>query len=240
MGLPTIETTINFQKVKLPSTKTIGIKGWKVKEEKELLFASEKSIENDMEKAKIIANFLRSCVDDKDKFELLSENDLKKLAIEIRKISKGEDVEYTYNCSNPECTFIFEDIIKLSKYEKIKEFDLTPIKVNDNLIVSLKEVSLNTLIELQERFKDEYAKLMFYYLINSFEAVTYNGQTYTEFTEEDTVNFVDQLDSNDLNLIYEAFEKKSSFVKLEKKLKCKKCGTETTVIIEDLLSFLIL
>ena len=45
MALPIINETINYIKVKLPSGKTIGIRGWKVKEEKELLFASEKITE---------------------------------------------------------------------------------------------------------------------------------------------------------------------------------------------------
>lgn len=241
MALPIINETINYIKVKLPSGKSIGVRGWKVKEEKELLFASEKITEDDFKlKLDIIINFLKTCVDDKSKFDTLSENDIKKLAIDIRKLAKGDDVEFTYRCQNPECSFIFEEVLKISKTEKIKEADLTPIKVNDKLSIAIKEIALNDLLILRERFTDETNKLIYYYMINSIEAITYDGQVYTEFTEQEIIDFIDQLDSNDLDLIYKQFEIKMSNVILSKKLKCKRCNTETDIILDDILSFLIL
>lgn len=241
MALPIINETINYIKVKLPSGKNIGIRGWKVKEEKELLFASEKiTEENPNEKIFIIENFLKACVDDKSKFDQLSENDLKKLAIEIRKLAKGDEVEYTYQCQNPECKFLFEEVLKISKTEKIKISDLSPIVINDKLTIAIKEIPLNDLLILRERFNDQLNKLIYYYMINSIEAITYEGQVYTEFTEQEIIDFIDQLDSNDLDLIYKEFENKMSNVSLQKTLKCKRCGTETQVVIDDILSFLIL
>lgn len=241
MALPIINETVNYFKVKLPSGKTIGARGWRVKEEKELLFASEKISEDDTKnKLEIINNFLKSCVDDINKFNTLSENDIKKLAIEIRKLAKGDEVEYTYQCQNPECKFLFEEVLKISKSEKIKEADLSPIIVNEKLSIALKEISFNDLINLRERFGNEISKLIYYYMINSIEAITYEGQVYTEFTEQEIIDFIDQLNSNDLDLIYKEFENKLSNVSLYKKLKCKVCNTETEVLIDDVLSFLIL
>lgn len=240
MALPLINESIIFQKVQLPSGKSIGVRGWKVKEEKELLFAAEKIAEDDIEKAKVISAFLKSCVEDKNIFDQLSENDLKKLAIEIRKLSKGDEVEYVARCSNEECGATYDDVMKLSKVEKIKPFDLTPLKLNDDLIIAFKDLSLDKYFELRNKYSEETAKLIFYYLINSIEAITYQSQTYIDFSEEEIENFIDQLSSNELNTIYEEYEKRVSSVKLEKKNKCKMCGSETQVVIEDILSFLIL
>ena len=46
-------------------------------------------------KIKMIISFFKDCVDDLKKYETLSENDLKKIALEARKISKGDDIEFT-------------------------------------------------------------------------------------------------------------------------------------------------
>ena len=54
MALPLINESIVFQKIQLPSGKSVSIRGWKVKEEKELLFAAEKIEDNDIEKAKVV------------------------------------------------------------------------------------------------------------------------------------------------------------------------------------------
>ena len=240
MALPLINESIVFQKIQLPSGKSVSIRGWKVKEEKELLFAAEKIEDNDIEKAKVVASFLKSCVKEKNIFDQLSENDLKKMSIEIRKLAKGDEVEYTARCSNEECGYTYDDVLKLSKSEKIKEFDLTPLKLNDDLTIAFKDLALDKFIELRSKYLEEPAKLIFYYLINSIEAITYQGQTYVDFSEEEIENFIDQLTSNDLTKMYEEYEKRVSSVKLEKKNKCKKCGIETPVVIEDILSFLIL
>ena len=49
--------------------------------------------------------------DDKNKFDTLSENDLKHIAVELRKISKGDEVEYIAKCTNQECRHSFEDVL---------------------------------------------------------------------------------------------------------------------------------
>ncbi len=240
MPLPTINESIMYQKLLLPSGKNINIRGWKVKEEKELLFASEKLEDNDIEKAKLIAKFLKSCIEDKTIADNLSETDLKKLAIELRKISKGDEVEYTAVCTAEKCKFKEDDVMKLSSVEMIKMFDLSPLNVNDDLILAFKDISLDQSIELRKRFEKEPAKLIFYYLINSIEAVTFKGETYLNFTEKEMEEFIDQLNPNDLNKIYNEFEKKISSVKIVKRNVCKKCGSESIIEIEDVLGFLIL
>lgn len=246
MALPQMNSTPNFINVKLPSGKSIGCRGWKVKDEKDLLFILDAEENPDATKAGHLINFLRNCVDKPAVFDTLSDTDLKKVAVEVRKLSKGDTIAYTYTCphvigegvSATPCRNKINDEIKLSVAEKVKAFDGSPVPINDKLIISFKDLPNKKALELWDKYQSSLAKYTYYYMINSIEAVVYDNQPYTEFTEEEMIDFLDPLDSNDMEKISNEFEKRGSSLDLERKIKCRKCGQEIDVNFGDLLSFL--
>lgn len=237
MSLPTINNEKNYVNTKLPSGRSIGICGWKVKEEKELLFAIE--VDDNIETTKInhIVNLLKQCVDDSTKFNMLSENDIIKVAIETRKLAKGDTIEYNYEC--PHCSNKFFDEVNLTKEQTIKTFDTSPLTVNSKLTLTFKDLEWQKVEQLYKS-SDSSSKFTFKHLINSIDSVTYDGTLYTEFTPEEAETFIDQLNPNDMKVVYEGFEKRLSSCTLSRKIKCIKCKESIDINFGDLLSFLVL
>lgn len=237
MGLPKINESYSYVKTNLPSGKYIGVRGWKVKDEKELLFALESEENAENNKTKYIISFLKGCVDDPTKFDTVSENDLKKICIEVRKLAKGDTIEYDYKCSK--CGLPLHDEVNITKHQAIKNFDESPIKVNDELVITMRDLPFKKSEELFEKYKTR-SKFLFYYIVNSIDGITYKGETFTEFSEAEMVEFLDQLDPKDMDEIYKKFDEKVSEVELKRTVKCLKCKTDTEVNFGDLLSFLVL
>ena len=253
-NLPKLNENISYINIKLPSGKTIGVRGWKVKDERELLFALDAEESPDEQKNAHINNFLRKCTNNTTIFDQLSEVDLRKIALEIRKLSKGDTIQYSYRCpcqvlANPEisgstdvktCNNVIEDEIQLSKSEVVKFFDPKPSVINDRLVVVFKDISYTTGLKLAEKYINSPSQYIFYYMINSIEAFTFDNVSYTEFSEDELVEFIDGLASEDMEKIQAEFESKASALHLQRKLKCRKCGNEFDVQFGDLYSFLIL
>jgi predicted nucleic-acid-binding Zn-ribbon protein len=237
MGLPTINAENHYISTKVPSGKSIGVCGWKVKEEKELLFALE--MEENVEETKIshIINLLKQCVDDKAKFNSLSENDLVKVAIETRKLAKGDTVEYNYEC--PKCGTKFFDEVNLTTEQVVKQFDVSPLTVNDKLTVTFKDLDW-VKVEALYKASSSSSKFTFKHLINSIDSITYDGTTHTEFSADEAEGFIDQLGPNDMKVIYEGFEARLSTCMLSRTVKCLKCKDQVEINFGDFLSFLVL
>lgn len=237
MALPKINESFKHVKVKLPSGKEIGVRGWKVKDEKELLFALESEDNAEERKIKYIINFLRNCTDDQVKFDTLSENDIKKVCIEVRKLAKGEDVEYSYKCKH--CEMDLSDEVNLTSQQVVKEFDTVPCKINDKLIINFKDLPFKKSDELFEKYAKTEKQFTYYYVINSIEGLTINDETFTDFSEEELIEFLDDLDPDDMDKIYEKFDECMSSVELNHTVTCLRCTKDTEVQFGDLLSFLV-
>jgi len=237
MNLPQLKNEISFIKVALPSGRTIGVRGWKVKDEKELMFALD--AEEDIEDKKIthIINFLRNCVDNQATFDLLSEQDLKKVTLEIRKLSKGDSIEYNYQC--PNCSSKLFDEVRLSKAEVVKPFNHEPLVLNESISFLFKDIPYKEADILFEKYKDSEAKYTYYFLLSSIEAITHEGTVYDKFSVEELDEWIGNLNSDDLDKLYTTFEEKVSEVKLEKKLTCIKCKEVFPIEYGNLFSFLV-
>jgi len=239
MSLPKINEEIKYVQIPLPSGKTIGVRGWKVKDEKELLFALESDQNGEDNKVKHIISFLKNCVDDQKKFDnVITESDIKKICIEVRKLSKGELIEYNYTCGN--CGFSFSDEVNLTKNQEVKNFDVSPLIINDDLTVTFRDLDWKTSEKLVIENTDSNYKFTFKYIINSINSITYKGTTYTTFTPKEVEEFIDQLDSDDLKKLFDEFDKKASSVELVRKITCLKCKSPIEVNFGDFLSFLVL
>lgn len=237
MNLPIKEQNYKFIKVKLPSSKTIGVRGWKIKDEKELIFAldSEENIEE--HKIDHIVSFLRNCVDDARTFDSLSEVDLKKIASEIRKLSKGTQIEYSYSC--PFCEFKMYDNLDITKAEEIKEFSVAPIKLSDELTVTFKDLPYSVTNKLFEEYKNSQSKFDYYCLLHSIDSVTIGNDTYTDLNVDNLEEFLGNEESKILETLYSSYDKVLSDFSFKRKVNCKKCKKEINVSFGDLFSFLV-
>lgn len=234
MGLPSINEEASYHQLELPSGKKIGIKPWRVKEEKELLFAVE-GIEDTMDGKKEIIKFIRKCVDNEQLFDILSNTDYVFLVAKLRKLSKGSTIEYAYNCT--ECNFRLEDTVSLDNHLTVKKFNSATIKVRSDLIISIKEVPF----KMYDSLIQTYTKVTEYnynYVLNSIESIAYKGQVYEEFTQEDLIKFIDSLGSNEFADMVKQINEAGAEIKLEKTLKCGKCKHENIVSFGDLYYFL--
>jgi hypothetical protein len=233
MGLPKLNAEKVFTKVRLPSGKTIGVHPWKVREEKELLFAIEAAdglhLEDD------IIRFYQNCVDDVGTFDGLSTTDMLRVAVEARKLSKGASIEYEYPC--PECTgLMLTDEVSLVKDIKVKDFDQSPTKVGD-LTFTFKEVPHSLMTRLQKEFEVLPKKYAYNLFLNSIDTVTHKEEVFTTFTVPELEEFIDGLDPDTFEEVGRSMLEKSASVQLEKKITCKKCGTEISVQFGNLFDF---
>jgi len=236
MGLPSINEEASYHQLELPSGKKIGIKPWRVREEKELLFAVE-GIEDTMDGKKEIVKFIRKCVDNEQLFDILSNTDYVFIVAKLRRLSKGSTIEYSYNCT--ECGFKLEDKVSLETNLIVKNFKSDPIKVRSDLIVSIKEVPFKIYDNLIQTYK-KVTEYNYNYVLNSIESIAYKGQVYEEFTQEDLIKFVDSLGSNEFAEMVKQINDAGAEIKLEKSITCRhaKCMHVNEVSFGDLYYFL--
>lgn len=237
MSLPKINED-SFKSIPLLSGKKIGIKPWRTKQEKELLFAIEDN-KNIIENRKEIVNLMMKCVDDLEVFKTLSNADYIYLLAQLRKISKGAKIEYVYRCTNPKCKFELSDDINLDKHLITTPFSGGVCKINDKITFNTKEVSFLT----QDKLKETYIKnseFNFNFIIDSIDSIGVDGEMYSEITRDEIVDFVDDLSSEDFNKLSEFVLSSPAKISLEKKLTCGRCKTEMDVQFGDLYNFLAL
>jgi T4 bacteriophage base plate protein len=234
MALPTLNENSSFAQTELLSGKKIGIKPWRVKEERELLFAIE-GIDSADDGKKEIIKFIRKCVDSESIFDNLSNTDYVYLLMQLRKVSKGSNIEYSYTCEN--CKMDLSDDINIDKNMKVVKFKPQTIDVTKDLKVSTKEVSFRDYDKLQTKYKKT-TEYNFYYIIASIDSLVIRGEVFEGCTEQEIIDCLDELGSNDFAKIAKAVDASAAEVTLEKKLKCGKCKHENTVNFGDLYSFL--
>ena len=236
MGLPINEEVVSYSQITLPSGKKLGIKPWKVKEEKELLFAIDGQEDDAVAKREIV-KMIGKCVDNQAVFKSLSNVDYVALLTELRMISKGLKIEYTYKCTNPKCRFELSDDVNLKKDVKVKPYSGGTHVVNPTLSLVLKEVSF----EEFDKLKENYTKTTEYnynFILRSIEALIIDGEVYTEFTQDELSAKLDTLESNEYKAISTAIDASLSSIELSKKLTCKRCKNEMDVEFGDLYYFL--
>lgn len=234
MALPTINEEASYHQQELPSGKKIGIKPWKVAEEKELLFAVE-GIEDLDDSKKEIVKFIKKCVDNTQLFDTLSNTDYVYLIAKLRKLSKGSTIEYTYKCES--CSFPLQDTVSIENNLIVKKFNSSSIKVRDDLIITIKEVPFR----IYDSLITTYTKVTEYnynYILNSIETIAYKGQVYEEYTQEELIKFVDSLGSNEFADMVKQINNAGAEIKLEKTIKCGKCKHDNIVEFGDLYYFL--
>jgi DNA-directed RNA polymerase subunit RPC12/RpoP len=160
-----------------------------------------------------------------------------KVAMELRKLSKGETIEYDYTC--PHCKMKSKDVVSVVKHAKIKDFDGSPITISEDLIINIKEVPATEVLKIIEKCPESLNKFNHAFLLASIDSLVIKGDIHTGFTEDEISEWVDDMKPNDYEKLSDMINEKTASVELDRKYKCIKCKEEVQVKFGDLYDFLI-
>jgi len=234
MALPNLNENVFYKPIELLSNKKIGIKPWKVKEEKNLLFTVE-GIEKDEDARVEIVKFIKSLCDDEKIFNTLSKANVVYTLSQLRKQSKGTVIEYNYDCQK--CQFPLTDEVNIEKDMTTQKFDSTPIKIGTELVFGIKEVSDTDTTNLRKKFVKN-TEYNFNFIIKSIDTIAHKGQVYEEFSEAELIEFVDGMESLDFEELCKKIIAAQADVSIEKTLTCGKCKHVNEIVFGELESFL--
>jgi len=261
-----IQTEDVFQKVKLLNGQSIGIIPWKVKQENQLLFSIET---NGDDKSYIVDQCIilaRKCVDNVELFDTLSRNVLLDLITKIRKFSKGETIEITYKCNNPECstfhkyspevaklkgklgesTMELDGMIDLNEDISTKMFDDSPLDL-PKFVFHFKEAPYLVQKELEEKLlygeKIKINEFNYKLLLASVSKIEIkkadNNEVISEFSKDELSAFIDNLSSTDYKKLLGGFVDKISTFELKKEVSCPSCNQSQEIMYDNIFSLLV-
>jgi len=254
----------NYQKLKLLSGKSIGLKGWRMREEKDFLFATESKPDDRgflIDECIILS---KSCVDDKKLYETLTRNDILWILSRQRKLSKGTKIEFQFRCVDEDCPTYqlydeqlqketglkgagkvpYDAELDLDKDITTRPFNADPITIG-KYTFTIKEVSFLDQRALEDLYiKDNDVKLQKfqYHLIkNSVDKIQIEGQeeVFENIDPDELTEIFDDLKPDEYTkLTEETIERKSNF-EITKKVQCPECENETDVMYDELFSVMI-
>ena len=242
MTLPIINTP-TYQ-MEIPSTKkTIKYRSFLVKEEKLILIAMQEMYDDKIQVVvDAIKQIIINCTFGELDPDLLTPYDLEYIFLQLKKKSSGSTVPISFICHNiiegKSCnetnniTLNLDDVKLI--YPKNRK---NKIMLTDTIGVILKEPTLDIAGSVQEILLSEDINKI-YETIYSLVDEVFEGETIYSFTIDELKKFMERLSSKQFQKIREFFET-SPTLKLEIKIKCKKCGQEEVVILEGLQSFLV-
>lgn len=237
MPLPQVEKP-SYKKAELPSSRSINFRPWRVKEEKELMFAIEGSKDEEFV-AEQIVELIKKCSEKPEMVEELSEVDLLYLAVQIRRVSKGDESEVTFTC--PECGHRvgkdFPITIDLTKDVHVKPFDTRPIEA-DGYTFHFRDLSVKERKRLAEKYKTK-TEQAYETFLSSIKSVASETETFAHFTREELVEFVDALEPNTFKKIVKDRSAKDSEFSIQKEFECEVCKTKSNVYIKSVTDFFV-
>ena len=243
--LPKIDVPI--YNVKLLSTgKSLRFRPFTVKEEKLFLMANEG--EDLTTVVDTIKQILNNCLLDEFDIDSLPLFDIEHLFLNIRARSIGEVVNLKYKCNNnvldeetkeeKKCNNVVQiDLNVLDIQPKKQEGHTNKIEITEKLGIVMKYPNFETL----KKFKDvEEADSIIKMTVSCIEYVYDADKIYyaKDTTEEELVEFVESMQSKDLERIKNFFDTMPK-IKKDVDFKCNKCGHEEKIEIEGIQNFFV-
>jgi len=216
------------------SNQIVKFTPWLVKDEQEYMYAVE-GLENESEVINHIEELLSKCVD--IDFDSLTDVDFLKLAIEIRKKSKGSEHEVVFTCRN--CNHINADnIIDLEEDVIETRSDIKePIQIND-LEFNIKSLSRKELSKLKNIEGEEKKKWAF--IVYSIKSIAVGDELFTNLSEEDIGKFIgEELENDEFKELINGIGEYQDSIAVESKFQCEKCGAETLVYVDKITDFFV-
>jgi len=258
MALPKLESS--RYTITLPVSKEkVSFRPYLVKEQKILLNAFEQK------DGQLISNALHDIltVVTKESIEDKPLADIEYLMLNLRGKSSGEAIELAYTCNNTRKKLkidpktkdpildesgerIYEDATCGAKIEhqlaitevqvKIQDRE-DKIMVSDSIGIKLKDIRYSDYRNLKTDEMDRTIENNLKLLTKYIDVIFDNDKVYSDFTEKELLEFIDQLQMKDLEKIYDYIEKAP---RLEHtiELVCPVCGHKETIKLQGLDDFL--
>lgn len=242
MALPKIDVPI-FD-VKLFSTeKKVKFRPFTVKEEKLFLIASES--DDPQSAIATIKQVLNNCILDDTDIDSLPLFDIEMLFLNLRARSIGEVVELKYKCNNDiveedgrkhKCgNEVGVDVNVLEIVPEVGQNHSKKIEINNKLGLVMKYPKMDVIVNMDEQENIDSVLQM---IVSCIDYIYDEDNLYyaKDSTKEELVEFLETLQSKDLENIKKFFE---TMPKMKKTLdfKCGKCGYKEKIDVEGIQNF---
>lgn len=221
----------------LPSTKQkIKFRPFLVKEEKVLLMAQEGKDKDEITNA--VINILQSCIKDELDIRSLPLFDIEWLFLQLRSKSVGEVIELSFRHSEKEdCNFKNEvsvNIEDIKIHYDDKHSNVIPLENGIGIEMFYPSLAVAAAFNKENFTVDD----VFEMIVDSVKTVYDKEKVYNDFTREELVKFLENLNQTHLAKFMDFFETMPK-LKHEVKFKCQKCGEEIKYNLEGLMDFFI-
>jgi len=235
MSLPKI--AVPKFKLKLPSNgKEVYYRPFLVKEEKTLLMAVEGGEDTDITES--VINIIESCVEYEGNIRDLPFFDIEYMFVNLRSRSVNNIVNLKLrHSSDTECKHITDFELKLEDVTvELPEKISNKIMLNDTIGLVLRYPKLSDISSLGETIRSSKVEAIFEELANNIESVFDSENVYEDFTKEEMVDYLGQLNKEQFMKVIEFFEN-SPTVSYDIKYTCSECGKEEFIPLRGLNSF---
>lgn len=243
--LPKIDVPI-YNVNLLSNGKSLRFRPFTVKEEKLFLMANEGEELTTI--VDTIKQILNNCILDEFQVDSLPLFDIEHLFLNIRARSIGEVVNLKYKCNN---NVIDEETKEEKKCNNVVQIDLNvldikpekqenhtnKIEITEKLGIVMKYPNFETL----KKFKDvTEADSIIKMTVNCIDYVYDTDKLYyaKDSKEEDLIEFIESMQSKDLEKIKQFFDTMPK-IKKDIDFKCNKCGHEEKIEVEGIQNFFV-
>lgn len=235
MALPKI--AVPKFKLKLPSNgKEVFFRPFLVKEEKTLLMAVEGGEDTDITES--VINIIESCVEYKGNIRDLPFFDIEYLFVNLRARSVNNIINLKLrHGTDTDCTHVTDYELNLEnvKVEFPKKAS-NKIMLDDNVGLVLRYPRLSDVNNIKDTVRSSKIEKIFDELANNVESVFDSENVYEDFTKEEMVDYIGQLNKEQFLKVIEFFEN-SPTVSYDIKYTCSACGKEEFIPLRGLNSF---
>ena len=233
MALPKLDTPIHT--LVLPSTgQEIKYRPFLVKEQKLLMMAQES--EEDDQMYHIMWNIVRACTFDKVDADTVPLFDIEWLFLQLRSKSVSEVIELRFkhtekeDCNHSNDIEINIEDIKVH-YDK-EHSNKIPLENGIGLEMYYPSLGVAAAFSKTQFTVDD----VFEMIVDSVKTVYDAEKVYNDFTRDELVKFLENLNQSHLEKFMKFFETMPK-VKHTVKFKCQKCGEELSYDLEGLMDF---
>jgi hypothetical protein len=242
--LPKIDVPI-YELNLISSGKKIRFRPFLVKEQKLLLMANQS--DDPKESLNVVKQICKNCIIDEVDVESLPVFDLEFIFLNLRARSVSEVINLQYKCNNKVKNEASEETTcgNLEKFD-VNLLEITPTKdprhdkkimISDKLGIMMRYPTFEMISKLKGQNENEtLMELLTICIDNIFDQ---ENVYYTkDVTEEELVDFIDNLQQKDLEKIQEFFETAPK-IKKNISFSCRKCGYKENIEVEGLQNFFI-
>lgn len=235
MSLPKI--AVPKFKLNLPSNgKEVYYRPFLVKEEKTLLMAVEGGEDTDITES--VINIIEACIEYDGNIRDLPFFDIEYIFINLRARSVNNIINLKLrHGTNTECTHVTDFELNLEDVSvDFPEESSNKIMLSDDVGLVLRYPRLADISNLSETIRSSKVESIFEEIANNVESVFDSENVYEEFTREEMIDYLGQLNKEQFLKIIEFFEK-SPTVSYDIKYTCNECGKEEFIPLRGLNSF---